>query len=140
MATLPFPSMLSTPEKRGSTLPEDHGSLMFGNAPPALDGSGAGPSAPTFTQRMQEMTERKQAVSLSRLSETLVTDMLSMLEDRGAFVDAYQTVELIRQVQESPYELFRELVRIVLPPWRHCREREMTSPYRRWLHACVSFS
>src|SRR6266581_3801280 len=113
MATLPFPSMLSTPENRGSTLPEDHGSLLFGNAPPALEGSGAGPSAPTFTQLIREMAERKQPVSVMRLTEAVVSDVLALLENRGVLTDAYQTVEVMRQVQESPYEFFRELVRII---------------------------
>src|SRR6266567_631156 len=113
MATLPFPSMLSTPENRGSTLPEDHGSLLFGNAPPALDGSGAGPSAPIFVRLVQEMAERKQPVSLPRLSEALIGDVLTLLDNRSVLGDAYQAVEVMRQVQESPYEFFRELVRIV---------------------------
>src|SRR5437660_1434954 len=91
----------------------NHDSLLWGSEPPALDQKGAGPSAPTFTQRMQEMAGRKQPVSLPRLSEALIGDVLNRLDDRGAFADAYQAVEVIRQVQESPYEFFRELCRIV---------------------------
>src|SRR2546427_530311 len=88
----------------------NHDSLLWGSEPPALDQKGAGPSAPTFTQLVQEMAERKQPVSPPRLRGALRGVVLNRLDDRGAFADAFQTVELIRQVQESPYEFFRELV------------------------------
>src|SRR5437870_1026775 len=113
MATLLFPSRLHIAGNTGSALPEDNVSLLFGNAPPALDGSGAGPSAPTFVRLVQEMAERKQPVSLQGLTEALVTDVLTMLEARGVLADAFQTVELMRSYLEMPLELFREIARML---------------------------
>jgi len=116
MATLPLSGISLIDRTRESyhndTSVRENDSLLWGSAPPELEAKGAG-SAPTFIQLLQEMAERKQAVSLQGLTEALVTDMLSMLEDRGALADAYQAVELMRQVQESQYELSRELMRAV---------------------------
>ena len=112
MATLPLPSTLHTAGYTGSDLPENNGSLLFGGDPPALDVQGAG-LAPTLTQRIQEMAAQTQPVSLITLTEALVTDSLTLLEARGVLKDAYQAVELIRSLLESPYEVFKELCRMI---------------------------
>ena len=116
MASLPLSRISLIDGTRESyhndTSVRENDSLLWGSAPPELDAKGAG-SAPTFIQLLQEMAERKQAVSLQGLTEALVTDMLSMLEDRGALADAYQTVELMRSLLENPYEVSRELCRMI---------------------------
>src|SRR2546428_361955 len=116
MATLPLSGISLIDGTRESyhndTSVMENDSLLWGSPPPELDAKGAG-STPTFIQLLQEMAERKQAVSLQGLTGALVTDMLSMLEDRGALANAYQMVEPMRTLLESPYEFFRELCRMI---------------------------
>jgi hypothetical protein len=50
---------------------------------------------------------------LQVLSEALVGDITSMLEGRGVLQDAFQATELLRQMQESQFEIAREVTRLV---------------------------
>jgi hypothetical protein len=91
----------------------ENDSLLWQGMPPDLDGSGAGPVAPEFARLTRAMAAGEQAPSLGKLSEALVGDIVTMLEDRGVIQDAFQATELLRQMQESQFEIAREVARLI---------------------------
>src|SRR5437660_4696682 len=113
MATLLFPSRLHIAGNTGSALPEDNVSLLFGNAPPALDGSGAGPVAPEFARTVQAMAAGEQAPNLGKLTEALVGDVVQLLEAKGSLQNGYTAVETLRHLLEHQDKLSRKLIQVV---------------------------
>src|SRR2546430_11521470 len=117
MATLPLSGISLIDGTRESyhndTSVRENDSLLWGSPPPELDAKGVGPPAPTLARLVQEMASQTQPVSLITLTEALVDDALTLLEARGVLRDAYQMVEIMRNMQENHYELFRELCRMI---------------------------